>query len=177
MPEVTPLTEAATAEERAEWEAQGEQRNQQIKEIDKGKNNVWCHIASEKMKKYTNILYVLLSRLSEAERHWSDLPVTFPNLIDPVTCNTSEGDIKGDINLWHTRLGHLNKVDVECTIGCKNNSKPVQWEKVSKPVPKEVQTKAQKALELVHSDSLGPFEVASLNGSKYAVTFIHIPKK
>ena len=42
----------------------------------------------------------------------------------------------------------------------------------SKPVPKEVQTKAQKALELVYSDILGPFEVASLNGSKYAVTFI-----
>jgi hypothetical protein len=30
---------------------------------------------------------------------------------------------------------------------------------VSKPVPKEVQTKAQKALELVYSDILGPFEV------------------
>jgi hypothetical protein len=34
MPEVTPLTEAATADETAEWAAQVEQRNQQIKEID-----------------------------------------------------------------------------------------------------------------------------------------------
>jgi hypothetical protein len=34
MPEVTPLTEAATAEERAEWAAQLDKRNQQIKEID-----------------------------------------------------------------------------------------------------------------------------------------------
>ena len=42
----------------------------------------------------------------------------------------------------------------------------------SKPVPNEIQTKAQKALELVYSDILGPFEVAGLNGSKYAVTFI-----
>jgi hypothetical protein len=60
------------------------------------------------------------------------LKVTFRNLIDPVTCNTSKGDIKGDIGLWHKRLGHLNKVDVERTIGCKNNSKDVcenvQWE-------------------------------------------------
>ena len=32
--------------------------------------------------------------------------------------------------------------------------------------------KAKKALELVYSDILGPFEVASLNGSKYSVTFI-----
>ena len=35
----------------------------------------------------------------------------------------------------------------------------------SQPIPK-------KALELVYSDVLGPFEAASLNGSKYAVTFI-----
>ena len=47
MPEVTPLAEASTAEERAEWAAQVEQRNQQIKEIDERKNNVWCHIESE----------------------------------------------------------------------------------------------------------------------------------
>ena len=105
------------------------------------------------------------------------LKVTFRNLIDPVTCNTSKGDIKGDIGLWHKRLGHLNKVDVERTIGCKNNSKDVcetcaMGKQESKPVPKEVQTKAQKALELVYSDILDPFEVASLNGSKYAVTFI-----
>ena len=42
----------------------------------------------------------------------------------------------------------------------------------SQPVPKKVVNKAKKALELVYSDILGPFEVASLNGSKYAVTFI-----
>jgi hypothetical protein len=89
------------------------------------------------------------------------LKVTFRNLIDSVTCNTSKGDIKGDIG-----LGHLNKVDVERTIGCKNNSKDVcetcamhMGKQASKPVPKEVQTKAQKALELVYSDILGPFSV------------------
>jgi hypothetical protein len=105
------------------------------------------------------------------------LKVTFRNLIDPVTCNTSKGDIKGAIGLWHKRLGHLNKVDVKRTIGCKNKSKDVcetcaMEKQASTPVPKEVQTKDQKALELVYSDILGPFEVASLNGSKYAVTFI-----
>ncbi len=42
----------------------------------------------------------------------------------------------------------------------------------SQPVPKKVKSKAEKPLELVYSDVLGPFEVASLCGSKYAVTFI-----
>ena len=42
----------------------------------------------------------------------------------------------------------------------------------SQPVPKKVQSKAENPLELVYSDVLGPFEVASLSGSKYVVTFI-----
>ena len=56
MPEVTPLTEAATADERAEWAAQVEQRNQQIKEIDERKNNVWCHIALARDK--ISLMYI-----------------------------------------------------------------------------------------------------------------------
>ena len=42
----------------------------------------------------------------------------------------------------------------------------------SQPIPKKVENKAKEALKLVYSDVLGPFEVASLNGSKYAVSFI-----
>ena len=49
--------------------------------------------------------------------------------------------------------------------------KHVKWENklVSQ---KKVENKAKEALELVYSDVLGPFEVASLSGSKYAVSFI-----
>ena len=95
----------------------------------------------------------------------------------PTTCNTSKPTIKGDINLWHQRLGHLNKDDVKRTIGCEDNLKEVcercaLGKQTSKPVPKETQNKSQKPLELVYSDILGPFEVPSLNRSRYAITFV-----
>ena len=95
----------------------------------------------------------------------------------PTTCNTSKATIKGDINLWHQRLGHLNKDDVKRTIGCEDNLKEVcetcaLGKQTSKPVPKETQNKSQKPLELVYSDILGPFEIPSLNGSRYAITFV-----
>ena len=93
------------------------------------------------------------------------------------TYNTSKAAIKGGINLWHQRLGHLNKDDVKRTIGCEDNLKEVcetcaLGKQSSKPVPKETQNKSHKALELVYSDILGPFEVPSLSGSRYAITFI-----
>ena len=37
---------------------------------------------------------------------------------------------------------------------------------------KRQKNKAQKPLELVYSDIVGPFEVPSLNGSRCAITFI-----
>ena len=107
------------------------------------------------------------------------LKITFQrsNASYPTTCNTSKATIKGDINLWHQRLGHLNKDDVKRTIGCEDNLKEVcetcaLGKQTSKPVPKETQNKSQKPLELVYSDILGPFEVPSLNGSRYAITFV-----
>ena len=105
------------------------------------------------------------------------LKVKYQNVASPSTCNQTNQTIKGDINLWHKRLGHLNKDDVKRTIGCGDNLKEVcetcaLGKQTSKPVPKETQNKSQKPLELVYSDILGPFEVPSLNGSKYAITFI-----
>ncbi len=95
-----------------------------------------------------------------------------------ISCNTSKAAIKGGINLWHQRLGHLNKDDVKRTIGCEDNLKDEVCEtcalrkQSSNLVPKETQNKSQKPLELVYSDILGQFEVPSLSGSTYAITFI-----
>ena len=105
------------------------------------------------------------------------LKVTYLNTVNPSTCNETRQCVKGDIDLWHKRLGHLNKVDVKRTVGCGGDTEDTcktcaMGKQASQPVPKRVVDKAKKALELVYSDILGPFEVASLNGSKYAVTFI-----
>ena len=105
------------------------------------------------------------------------LKVTYQNTVNPSICSETRQSIKGDINLWHKRLGHLNKVDVKCTIGCDGDTKDpgdtcAMGKQASQPVPKKAVNKATKPLELVYSDILGPFEVASLNGSKYAITFI-----
>ncbi|CAB3994020.1 Retrovirus-related Pol poly from transposon TNT 1-94 [Paramuricea clavata] len=83
------------------------------------------------------------------------------------TYNTNKAAIKGE----------LNKDDVKRTIGCEDNLKEVcetcaLGKQSSKPVPKETQNKSQKVLKLVYSDILGPFEVPSLSGSRYAITFI-----
>ena len=93
------------------------------------------------------------------------------------THNTSKEAIKGGIDLWHQKLGHLNENDVKRTIGCENNLKEVcetcaLRKQSGKPVPKETKNKAQKPLELVYSAILSPFEVPSLNGFRYATTFI-----
>ena len=93
------------------------------------------------------------------------LEVKYQNVVNQYTCNETRQTGKGDINLWHKRLGHLKKTDVKRTVGCEGKQ-------ASQPIPKKVENKEKEALELVHSDVLGPFEVASLNGSKYAVSFV-----
>ena len=51
------------------------------------------------------------------------LKVTYLNTVNPSTCNETRQSIKGDIDLWHKRLGHLNKVDVKRTVGCGGDTK------------------------------------------------------
>ena len=53
------------------------------------------------------------------------LKVNYQNQVNPSTCNETKQGVKGDINLWHKRLGHLNKIDVKRTIGCEGDAKDV----------------------------------------------------
>ena len=88
------------------------------------------------------------------------LKVTYQNVVKQSTCNKTKQSIKGDINLWHKRLGHLKKTDVKRTVGCEGDIKDTcetcaMGKQARLPVPKKTKNKA-----------------ASLSGSKYAVTFI-----
>ena len=49
------------------------------------------------------------------------LEVKYQNVVNPSTCHETRQTGKGDINLWHKRLGHLNKTDVKRTVGCEGD--------------------------------------------------------
>lgn len=87
------------------------------------------------------------------------------------------GIIKNDdIALWHRRLAHLNfstlktmlklkvEPDTKCTVCVKG--------KHSRAPFNEPGTRANKQLELVHTDVCGPMLVKSLGGARYFVSFI-----
>jgi transposase InsO family protein len=87
--------------------------------------------------------------------------------------------------LWHKRYGHLNfrslsdlnsknlvnglpKIGVRnsiCDICVKSKQSRLSF-------VNEMPKRASEALQVVHSDVCGPFEVPSLGGSKYFVTFV-----
>lgn len=99
--------------------------------------------------------------------------------------HTSEND--GSMELWHKRLGHLNVKSVKAlkhmvfgmdlgklssnidSIECEGC---VEGKQARKSFPKDGATRANKPLELVHSDVCGPMKTLSLGGTRYFLTFI-----
>lgn len=80
-----------------------------------------------------------------------------------------------NIRLWHRRLGHVSlgnmsflNLSVPSNIKCKICIKGKQ----ARNAFTNVGTRANKKLELVHSDVCGPIQVNSLGGAKYFVSFI-----
>ena len=87
-----------------------------------------------------------------------------------------------DVDMWHKRLGYLNIQSLkqlqtvstgmqlkgtqagEC-IKCVEGKQP----RASFPIS---ETRATERLQLVHTDLCGPFEVPSLGGSRYFISFI-----
>lgn len=98
-------------------------------------------------------------------------------------CLSAEG-IEGDSELWHKRSGHLKfkslghpsskklvhgipkivKPEKSCEI-CMKGKQPIL------PFASEVAPRETHALRVVNYDVCGPFEVPSLGGNKYFVSF------
>ncbi|CAJ2645977.1 unnamed protein product [Trifolium pratense] len=87
--------------------------------------------------------------------------------------------------LWHKRYGHLNYRSLndlnskELVYGLpKFKTKKsiceicVKSKHSRKPFVAEMPKRASGVLQVIHSDICGPFEVASLGGSKYFITFV-----
>ena len=79
------------------------------------------------------------------------LKVMYNNVVNPFVFYETKQRIKGDVNLWHKRLGHLNRNDVGGAGEMKDDCETCAMEKqASQPVPKKAEHKAKKALELVY---------------------------
>lgn len=84
--------------------------------------------------------------------------------------------------LWHKRLGHISKERIERLVKngilhdldftdlgvCVDCIKG----KYTKHTTKKAATRSTKLLEIIHTDICGPFDVPSLDGEKYFITFI-----
>ena len=85
--------------------------------------------------------------------------------------------------IWHRRLGHLNRVNMNLLkngmangVNCNDNkgqqcSACIVGKQTRKPF-KDVGKRAKELLELVHSDLAGPMPVPSWSGSRYIFSII-----
>ncbi len=87
-----------------------------------------------------------------------------------------------DANIWHRRLGHPNdevlnaaKNTQELGVKFKNITGPCSTCRLNKstqqPRPKKANLEAEKPLELVHTDILGPIQPPSLGGFRFVTKF------
>src|ERR1700733_3648096 len=88
------------------------------------------------------------------------------------------------VNLWHRRLGHLNRPSMHLlqkrmSSGVKSEEATsipceacVKGKQHRKPFRKSVTRCAKHVLGLVHSDICGPMHVSSIGGARYFLTFI-----
>ena len=95
-------------------------------------------------------------------------------------CNLANGD---PLSLWHKRLGHNNvqgiyklkdhAVRIKLSEHNLTNCETCQLNKSKKPpVPKDSETRASDALEIVHSDILEPIQPEAVDDHRYAKGFV-----
>src|SRR5688572_5737299 len=87
------------------------------------------------------------------------------------------------VNLWHRRLGHLNRpsmrlLQIKMSSGVQSDevsSIPceacVKGKQHRKPFKKTGVKRAEHVLGLIHSDLCGPMQVSSVGGARYFLTF------
>jgi len=97
----------------------------------------------------------------------------------------SKRTVAKPLSLWHARLGHLNLASVQrlskIAHGIEIDSREAppevcpaclegkQHRKYNRNSPS---TRAKEKLELVHSDSCGPFRTRSISGARYFILFV-----
>ncbi|KAK2443673.1 putative mitochondrial protein [Trifolium repens] len=121
---------------------------------------------------------VLVSALSKNRVYKRNIPV------DKVMCMSSTTNEDSDW-LWHMRYGHLNFRSLSqlnsknLVIGlpkiessAKNYEVCLKGKQSRLPFVSELPMRASDALGVIHSDICGPFEVATLSGNKYFITFV-----
>ena len=87
-------------------------------------------------------------------------------------------------NIWHRRLGHLNRYSLDqlvkgMAIGVRQGTDKtspceacVKGKHSRKPFKSTGARRTKDPLELIHSDVCGPMPTASIGGAKYFMTFI-----
>jgi hypothetical protein len=89
------------------------------------------------------------------------------------------------LEVWHNRLGHLNKKDLQKLLEDAHIRVKMEQEAPSKvceacvlgkikrkPFPKASQSRMPQRLKLIHTDVGGPIHPTSRGGNKYFITFI-----
>lgn len=122
--------------------------------------------------------FVLKSVLSKNRTFKANITTSAPQCL--LTTSTNQ-----EAYLWHQRYGHLNFKSlsdlrsISMVSGIPKLHVPdrvfsacLAGKQTRLPFVKSIQLRAQHVLDVVSSDICGPFEVLSLGGSKYFITFI-----
>ena len=103
------------------------------------------------------------------------------------TCSFADDTaLVADLGLWHKRLAHVSTAGIKAMVDqgvvkgiqLRSSDDPdtcvgcILGKSHRSPIPKSSCSRASQLLSLVHSDVIGPLEVASVGGSKYIITFI-----
>ncbi|GBP03897.1 Retrovirus-related Pol polyprotein from transposon TNT 1-94 [Eumeta japonica] len=129
--------------------------------------------------------YVHVQECKTAKQVWDSLQRAFDD--NGLTRNTEVAHLTSstqscDTYLWHLRMGHLNFHDVkklpDVTEGVtltqqQSNIACTLYGRRQARMPfKSVGSRAERPLELIHSDLCGPMENSSFGGMKYFITYI-----